>query len=213
MGYRDRAMTPKCYCGLCDRDVPSNPDGTPRRHLQDIFHHTRDGRSRAGWRRDGPPCPGGRHQLQAITIYPEWVWAMVALGKRVENRPYPTPSTIVGEWTAIHAGAHLGGRKGEPAVWETLTAVGRMAARAGFNIESRIGDILAVRRSCIVALARFGEGVRNHPSPWSVPDQWQWPITEFKPLSSPVSIGGKQGLWFVPMEVERACFERARVTP
>jgi hypothetical protein len=79
--------------------------------------------------------PNRRRGLRALTLWPEWAWAVCYLGKRVENRPRPA------EWYglhdqmefAIHGGAHLGGRSGLPAAIEGLTAVKRMSEAAGVH--------------------------------------------------------------------------------
>ena len=48
----------------------------------------------------------------ALTLYPEWAWAIVALDKRVENRSGRSPVVaaarkLIGKPLAIHAGAKL----------------------------------------------------------------------------------------------------------
>lgn len=71
--------------------------------------------------------------MRSLTLWPEWAFAMCVLGKDWENRPRPAfwYGLRVGDEFAIHAGAHLGGRKGAPATWEGLQAVAHMAVRAG----------------------------------------------------------------------------------
>ena len=55
------------------------------------------------------------------------------LAKRVENRGYALP---VGVWIYLHAGKHIGGRPGKPAMEEGLWAVERMARAAGLKAAS-----------------------------------------------------------------------------
>lgn len=48
--------------------------------------------------------------MLAITLWPEWAWAVRFLGKNVENREWDTlPEEIRGKWIAIHGGQAIGG--------------------------------------------------------------------------------------------------------
>lgn len=60
--------------------------------------------------------------LLALTLWPEWAYAIFQLGKDVENRTW-TQRGIEGCFIAIHAGAYIGGRKGARATREGLQAV------------------------------------------------------------------------------------------
>lgn len=78
-----------------------------------------------------------RDRLMAITLWPEWAWAIdlpSTLAKRVENRDWAPPGRYLAPHRAllaIHAGAHIGGRKGLPARREGLLSVAMMARCAG----------------------------------------------------------------------------------
>ena len=65
--------------------------------------------------------------LQALTLWPEWAWAIVHLGKRVENRSWSIPR---GKWFALHAGKHIGGKSGAAASIEGIESLCTMARRA-----------------------------------------------------------------------------------
>jgi len=71
--------------------------------------------------------------MKALTIWPEWIWAILHLGKRVENRSWEPPQAVVGQRIALHAGAHVGGRPGRAATDNGLRSVGGMAVRAGWS--------------------------------------------------------------------------------
>ena len=48
--------------------------------------------------------------LLALTLWPEWAYAITHLGKDVENRDWERlPTWLTGRYLAIHAGAHIGG--------------------------------------------------------------------------------------------------------
>lgn len=78
--------------------------------------------------------------MRALTLWPEWAWAICYLGKEWENRPRPASwyGLRLGMEFAIHAGAHLGGRSGLPATLDALSAVKRMAERAGVKVDAEL---------------------------------------------------------------------------
>lgn len=154
------------------------------------------------------PVTGGVHghdfvvrpvpPTHAITLWPEWAHAVAHLGKDVENRCWPPPRWLVGKRIAIHAGAHVGGRKGRVALHEGLDALRGMMLRAGVTGRPN-PDVIALRQ--IVATATVGEPVRDSPSPWAVPGEWHWPLLGVQRVSVPWQRGA-QGLWRLPEGVE-----------
>jgi len=71
--------------------------------------------------------------MRALTLWPEWIWCIDHLGKRVENRTWKPPEKFIGHRIALHAGAHIGGRAGRAATASGLRAVGSMAVREGWS--------------------------------------------------------------------------------
>ena len=71
--------------------------------------------------------------MKAITLWPEWVWAIFHLGKGVENRTWAPPRKLMGQRIALHAGAHVGGRPGRVATEAGLRGVGFMATHEGLG--------------------------------------------------------------------------------
>lgn len=65
---------------------------------------------------------------RALTIWPEWVFAMRYLGKDIENRTW-TQASAVGERIALHAGMYPGGLPGKRAARRGLRVLGAMALR------------------------------------------------------------------------------------
>lgn len=53
--------------------------------------------------------------MKAITLWPEWAWAIMCLFKRVENRGWVPPLKMIDQRFLIHAGAAIGGRPGSEA--------------------------------------------------------------------------------------------------
>jgi len=160
--------------------------------------------------------------MKAITLWPEWVWAILHLGKRVENRGWAIPTGNVGAPVAIHAGKYVGGRPGFSATRDAITGLVEMATRAGWEHERWVSggitvlsftnkdgrtirtDETPILTSSIVGIAHFGLSYTPGNGPlegWRVPDQHGWPLRVFSPLTSPVECKGAQGFWTVPEDV------------
>lgn len=149
--------------------------------------------------------------LQALTLWPEWAWAVSQLGKDVENRAWPKPPfALVGRCLAIHAGKRVGGGVSTPD--EALEV---MLATAEFALGARpdAPDLADVPTSAIVAVVRIGEVGFGLPSPWSAPEGWQLGFSDIAVFPAPLPCSGHQGLWQVPAEVLvelRRCWPEAR---
>jgi len=161
--------------------------------------------------------------MKAITIYPEWSWAILALDKRVENRRWsPTRQLSIGERFAIHAGKYIGGRPSADTRRGALRGLLYMAERAGWVVDSyrtfsgdgidmkfrrektvslRLNDLA---RSAVVAVATLANVTRESTSPWAVPGEMHWELADVVPLSEPVSCRGQRMLWPLPAGVEIA---------
>lgn len=156
--------------------------------------------------------------MRALTLWPEWAWAICHLGKDVENRPYPPPDDMRGRLMAIHAGKMFGGKSTR---WNpnTVEAVGRVmdmaeVANHGSYIdwgektvefrwrgkEWRLFDADKVPRGAVVAVARVSD--LSWWSPWLAKDQEHWFLSSIKVLERPVPCRGQQRLWRLPPEVE-----------
>lgn len=153
--------------------------------------------------------------MRALTLYPEWAWAILHLGKDVENRLWLPPRALAGQWVALHAGAHVGGRPGQVARTEGMLGLYEMAHRAGWmevaqtlptddpfwweRGAQRAHEPMSheVTRRAIVGIVRFSSPARS-TSPWAVPGQHHWPILQVVALPAPVLCPGALGLWRVP---------------
>lgn len=153
--------------------------------------------------------------LRALTLWPEWAWAIVNLDKRVENRDWMIPE---GQWFALHAGKHIGGRPGVRATCEGIDSLVEMAQRAGWSVrgtahtsefiravdgKTAVWKHFDVPTSAIVGFFRVTSQDapgRGDVSGWRVPDAWGNRL-DFRPLLRPVPCSGAQGLWTVPPAV------------
>lgn len=175
-----------------------------------------------------------KRPLLALTLWPEWAWAFALhppeRAKRIENRDWRAPDHAIGGYLAVHAGRHIGGRPGRPALGEGLLAVQSMASRAGWGTELRdapegrrlivegYGERFrlsptSVLTSAIVGVGRLVACVNLADEPqalarlpagvepgWGVPGAWWWVLEDYMLLPEPVACPGRQGLWRVEGE-------------
>lgn len=137
----------------------------------------------------------------AITLWPEWAWAITALGKDVENRNWPRPAfALAGRWLAIHAGKRVGG--GQLAAEQALSLVLQTAGDGATLARAITAEDIPT--SAIVAVVRVGEVGYGLPSRWSAEGAWQMGFADVLILPRPVPCAGRQGVWTLPHGVLRA---------
>ena len=151
----------------------------------------------------------------ALTLWPEWVWAIDNLDKLVENRGWPLPPAMIGKRFALHAGAHIGGRKGAPATREGIEAVAGMAALAGWTVTQASVHALDFSKGDVVKRMTFSEIPRSAitstailasctpPSPVLPDDGWYtgdygFRLADRQALPAPIHCSGAQGFWRLP---------------
>lgn len=139
-------------------------------------------------------------RVRGLTLWRPWPWTFTHADKRVENRSWKPPDTIVGGYLALHAGlkfdshACLGMQNGE-------------FGAAAVRIDPREG---AHPHGVIVAVARL-EGFHMSAGQGRLPgdDLWEfgpyvWRTPNVQRLSTPVDCKGAQGLWKLPQDVFEA---------
>jgi hypothetical protein len=125
--------------------------------------------------------------LLALTLQQPWASAVRDLGKRIENRSWPAPQRVLGQFIAIHAGMSF---REDAADW-LAARTGRMLTRQNVPL------------GAVVALARVVEVVQEHPDdPWFV-GPYGWVLGDVVALT-PVPCRGRQQLWTVPEAVRAA---------
>lgn len=162
---------------------------------------------------DEPQSAEWRTRLIALTLWPEWAWAVAHLGKRVENRTWAPPRWAMGRRLAIHGGAAFGGHTARvgaggkvPASWlYAVQAMLDMGLRAG---EAAVGPVTMGRlipeaQSKIVAVGRLSGVVTESADPWFV-GPFGWVLSDVVVLPAPVPCRGAQGLWEVPQTEREA---------
>lgn len=168
--------------------------------------------------------------MKAITIWPEWCWAILRLGKNIENRTWKPPRSVaVGDQIAIHAGVAFGGAGPFANISRVFDPVAEMARRDGWRlgIEKAKNAVVGfsirtpdtfeapvhwMARGAVVAVVRF-RGVLSpvrctvdhvERYPWWAEDQYGWLFDDVVALAKPVKCRGRQGLWNLPPCVEES---------
>jgi hypothetical protein len=144
-----------------------------------------------------PPCA---HPLRALTLWPEWAWAITQLGKDVENRDWRPSRAVLspGDWLAIHAGAVMGG--GNPS-----RKAADAALRGVLETHARVTGLKPLPEplseptlSAIVALVRYSGADGANPGGWAVPGAYHWRWDRMITLATPIPCRGERDLWPVP---------------
>jgi hypothetical protein len=156
--------------------------------------------------------------LLALTLWQPWAWCIAHGTKRVENRDWPPPETLLGLRFAIHAGQHydaagvasLGPRRsalglgpGEPPPEHDIVrgAIVAVATLAGAVRVARdeTGAFAAKRWLGDLDAARIAMVERD---PWTQ-GAWGWLLEEVVAIE-PIPCPGNRKLWTVPPPIASA---------
>lgn len=130
----------------------------------------------------------------AISIRQPWAWLILHGGKDIENRSWKLPSRFIGQRVFIHAGTWF-----DPSeivdTFDDIKDAGIILPRLSVTL----GDLRSLTGG-IVGSCIFTGCTRDSRSPWAMPDQWHWQITDprvetFRPM--------KGRLGFFPVERAR----------
>ena len=160
--------------------------------------------------------------ILALTLHPEWAWAITHLGKDVENRTERFSRQIakrVGDgWLAIHAGVK------RPADFAAVAAMSGMPYDVldydDVDLEDAVGPVwqfgatggtggvliedAPLTRGAIVALAKIGDvllpGAR---APWKLTFSAALALSPVVVLAEPIPCKGAQGLWTPAPDVQK----------
>jgi hypothetical protein len=142
-------------------------------------------------------------RIRGLTLWRPWPWAFTHAGKRVENRPWKPPSTILGGYVALHAGLKF----------DHGACVGMQEGLFGPAAATINPRDTAHPQSVIVAVAKV-EGFKEHvgdPEGWAFgPFVWKMPNLMILPAHIPCK--GAQGLWRLPDGVFNAVADQMEGT-
>jgi hypothetical protein len=135
----------------------------------------------------------------AITLWPEWAWAIAHFGKDVENRSWPPPPFIIGKRIAIHAGKHIGGKPKDQL--DGLQDLLEMTEFAGKELPVFSDLIPIIKTSAIVAVVKVVGCIRTGEAEGWYNGALGWKLADVQTLPEPVECKGMQGLWTLPDDV------------
>lgn len=135
--------------------------------------------------------------MKALTLRHPWPWAILCMGKRIENRTWaPLPSQLrPGERFVIHGGKMPSG--------DHLVDVAQIATDllSRFGVPAGVDDVCLadVIRTGIVAVVTYKGVVYRSDDPWFEGPKG-WVIDEVDPVDPPFECRGSQGLWDAPAD-------------
>lgn len=143
--------------------------------------------------------------MKAITLWPEWLWVIRNLGKRVENRTWRLSNSHTFKPILLHAGKRVGGGKVEDGLyWVYQTALYNgyecVAFSDALKFEDKVLRISDLDYGKIVGVTAFSCCDRCSGK-WSIDGQWHWRMMYAKFFDNPVPCRGAQGFWEVPKNV------------
>lgn len=150
--------------------------------------------------------------MKALTLWRPWPWSIIHGPKRIENRPWKPPASIIGKRLALHAGKTYDAA-GESFIRARLDDYGLAAPpQAELEQQGIIGIVTVTGFSTdaeSLALEEgFGFGDMHQPAWFFGPFAWLLEVNAALP--SPVPCKGMQGLWDLPPDVERAVLQVLR---
>ncbi len=147
--------------------------------------------------------------MKAITIHPEWAFAICHLGKDVENRSWQ-PRLDVGAHIAIHAGRLLGGSHRIDAQ-TAIDLVCQSSNLARVDVAEAF-ELQPINAGKIVAVAKLGSFTDSSASPWAAAGYLHWELEDVEVLPNPISCRGHQSIWTVPPGIVREVEEQLRAS-
>lgn len=142
--------------------------------------------------------------MKALTLIQPWAWCITHAGKRIENRTWPPPASLLGQRFAIHAGkapsiAEAERDLAEHGVYVHPPALvfGAVVGTARLVGISRDLGPLIVAPSLDVDPRRV---MRLADTMWRT-GPVGWVLDDVVVLPRPVACRGAQGLWTLPPDV------------
>ncbi len=130
--------------------------------------------------------------VRALTIKQPWAWAIARGWKDIENRNWPAPGYLLGEWVAIHASKSWDD-EGFYEFADIMERTGR-----GDYIYGCDGV-----RGAVIAVARIEGDVLRHSSPWFVGPHG-FVLRDVIKVPRPIECRGALNFWRLPFAVDDA---------
>lgn len=142
--------------------------------------------------------------MKALTLWQPWAAAIAHGTKRVENRGWRPPASIIGQRIAIHASARAITKQEymqirEDALFRDLLI--RIDVRSHIVCTALVDGYVTDRQEATIRLW--------NPE-WYMSDAIGWVLSDVRTFD-PVPCKGAQGLWDVPADVFRQLQEQGKV--
>lgn len=125
--------------------------------------------------------------MKALTLIQPWAWAVERLGKRVENRTWSPPRSVLGQRIAIHAGKKF----------DSLDAQWLAANFGVREIDCAHGAIVAT--AVLERVVNSADQLTEDQRVWFF-GPLGWVLADVQPVAD-VACRGAQGLWEIPADL------------
>ncbi len=136
--------------------------------------------------------------MKALTLWQPWSWAIAHAGKRIENRSWKPPASILGQRIAIHAGKKLDLDACAGLECEDNIQLPRM-----YFHEPKNAFVHSAVESTATVLGWTEDLGHSHPQYLWLTGPIGWVFDDVFALPNPVHCRGAQGLWNLPSATER----------
>lgn len=135
--------------------------------------------------------------MKALTLQRPWAAAFLLPTdpKRIENRKWKPPASIIGQRIALHSG--LGWWPDQGGCSELLTSDAERECWANYCTVTGVFATALVSGYMTVNSLYAADVMASRW--WLGP--YAWTLTEFRPVFEPIACKGAQGLWNLPTEI------------
>lgn len=137
--------------------------------------------------------------MLALTIKHPWAFAIAHWGKRIENRTWKPPKSLIGKRFAIHGGKVPTSRSELEGVRRQFNSLVEEFGLPKYRINGDITlrDVMTPGIVCTAIL----DGWTSHTvDPWFDGSGYGWILSNVTVIAEPIPIKGAQGLWNVPQK-------------
>ena len=134
--------------------------------------------------------------MKALTLTPPWAFCITHLGKRIENRTWKPPQSLIGQRFAIHGGKVPDGLSRRQRLFDLLCDI---EDEHGITVSRPFSEVLACFG--IVATAVLESATTYSLDPWFDGSGYGWNLKDVIVLPEPIPCKGALGLWNVPEEI------------
>jgi hypothetical protein len=145
-------------------------------------------------------------RVRGLTLHRPWPWAFKHAGKRIENRSWAPPPSIIGGWLALHAGQRWDEESMFAMAAGDFGAAAKSVPQSELAHPSGVIEMLALctgyfeLRKGAEQSALFDRAEAVAPEPFAF-GPYCWRTSEIITLAVPVECRGAQGLWTLPPDV------------